>query len=139
MAVRRTVSIDAEVASVGQFDRTDTFKGVFEVSRDGARVRIGSPTQSGFESFTVDWDDLVEAVDALGDEEKTQMQDAELHTTDGRVKRVELPAFPNNPALVAVRGNALTGEDNYMHYFVAGVIGLGLDAMTYQEVNLYPL
>lgn len=63
MSVRRSVHIDAEIATVGQFDRTETWKGTVAIERlPDRRVRIGNPTQSGFESIIVDWDDLASAV-----------------------------------------------------------------------------
>ena len=63
MSIERTVRIDAEIESVGQFDRAERWRGKLEVTRlqDG-RVRIGSPTQSGFAALTVGWDDLAAAV-----------------------------------------------------------------------------
>lgn len=63
MAVERTSRIDAEIASVGQFDRTETWRGkvTVECLPDG-RVRIGNLSQGGFESITVSLDDLREAV-----------------------------------------------------------------------------
>jgi hypothetical protein len=67
MSVERAVRIDAEIASIGQFDRTQTWKGKVAVERlpDG-RVRVGNPTQSGFETITFSLDDLRQAVEELG-------------------------------------------------------------------------
>jgi len=63
VSVERTVQIDAEIASVGQFDRTETWRGKVGVTLlDDGRVRLGNPTQSGLESITVSLDDLREAV-----------------------------------------------------------------------------
>lgn len=61
MSIRRTVKVDAEVESVGQFDRIERWKGELEVTRNGERVRVGQPTQSGFSALTVEWNDLQEA------------------------------------------------------------------------------
>lgn len=63
MSVVRRVQIDAEVESVGQFDRTETWVGRLQVTReDDGRVRIGKPTQAGFQAIVFDLDDLREAV-----------------------------------------------------------------------------
>lgn len=68
MGVQRSVRIDAEVVSVGQFDRTERWKSDLAIERlTGGRVRVGNPTQSGFEAIIFDFDDLVEAVQALND------------------------------------------------------------------------
>lgn len=66
MSVQRSIHIDAELSSVGQFDRTERWRGKLEVTQEAdGRVRIGQPTQSGFEAITIDWNDLTEAVRAL--------------------------------------------------------------------------
>lgn len=58
MSIERTVRIDAELESVGQFDRLESRHGSLEVTRraDG-RIRIGSAL--------VDWHDLKAAVEQL--------------------------------------------------------------------------
>lgn len=62
----RTVRIDAEIESVGQFDRTERWRGKLDITREAdGRVRIGEPSQSGFAALMVDWDDLKEAVAAI--------------------------------------------------------------------------
>lgn len=70
MSVQRSVHIDAEIVSIGQFDHTQKWEGKVAVERtlDG-RFCIGNPTQSGFESITVAFDDLREAVQALSGQE----------------------------------------------------------------------
>jgi hypothetical protein len=66
MSVERTVRIDAEIESVGQFDRTERWRGKLDITRQAdGRFRIGQPTQAGFEALVVDWDDLTEAVAAI--------------------------------------------------------------------------
>lgn len=66
----RTVRIDAviaEIESVGQFDRTEKWRGKLEISRDkDGRLRISHPTQAGFAALVVSWDDLAAAVERLG-------------------------------------------------------------------------
>jgi len=76
----------------------------------------------------------------MPDEEKTQMQDAELHTKEGLVDRVKLPAFPNNPDLVAVPEGILTWGLTSTHYFAADspVVGFGR-VLFYHEVYVYEL
>lgn len=77
----------------------------------------------------------------MPDEEKTQLQDADLHTTDGRVERVRLPAFPNNPDFVAVAVGVLTLRLTGTRYFVPSnpVIGYGPTILQYHEVDVYEL
>jgi hypothetical protein len=71
VTVERKVSIDAEIESVGQFDRTERWRGKLEVSREpDGRIRVGQPTQAGFAALVVGWDDLIEAVEVLGVIEK---------------------------------------------------------------------
>lgn len=69
MSVQRSIHIDVELASVGQRNQIETWIGRLEVTRECGRVRIGKPTQSGFQSIAVDWDDLTEAVKMLDQEE----------------------------------------------------------------------
>lgn len=67
MGIERTVRIDAEIVSVGQFDRTETWCGKVVVGLlAGHRVRFGNATQSGFQSITISLIELWEAVDAAG-------------------------------------------------------------------------
>lgn len=71
MAVTRSVEIDAELSSVGQFDRIERWHGRLQVTREqDGRVRIGKPTQSGFGAIVLAWDDLTRAVWVLDKEEE---------------------------------------------------------------------
>lgn len=64
MSVERSVRIDAEIDSIGQFDRLETFRGKLEVTRRGdGRVRLSQG--AGFAGITLSYEELTEALEAL--------------------------------------------------------------------------
>jgi hypothetical protein len=66
VSVERTTHIDVVIKSVGQFDRTETWKGKVEVTLENGLVRLGSPTQAGFESITFTLADLHKGIETDG-------------------------------------------------------------------------
>lgn len=67
-----------------------------------------------------------------------EVQDADLRTSGGSVVRLKLPAFPNNPELVAVPEGFLAGDPPSTRYFLADMplIGFG-ETLSYREVNVF--
>lgn len=68
MSIERRTRIDVELESVGQFDRTQRWRGKLDVTLEfDGRVRIGKPTQAGFQALLFNAEDLIEAISLAAD------------------------------------------------------------------------